>query len=335
MSTCRFSQTKIAVTFLLPPRQRIHIRRWECEYIKTFPEFQKNLLQVNEYRQGVAVAAPVPPFFVGRKRGTRLGVNQITARIDIARRGAERRVGQNAVAHLPAAPAADVAPPEPCRALQCVAQPEGSGGERRGASRDEQLHPGALFAQVADDPFGHAGVAAQHEPYGVGARGTDDASGSPSHGFAAAVEEALDVEVAAPRLVVEGLEEVAVIEQCEIHAVEGVERAVQVAVIALAGGCDVADDGFVLDAPQRHERHAHRVDDGRRMAYLAAVALRVPRQASRGRVVGVIVEQGGDSVVEVVEIPVDDARARLCMGGDACQEEQQGGYDAWQPLQGA
>ena len=78
------------------------------------------------------------------------------------------------------------------------------------------------------------------------------------HGFAAAVEEALDVEVAAPRLVVEGLEEVAVIEQCEIHAVEGVERAVQVAVIALAGGCDVADDGFVLDAPQRHERHAHR-----------------------------------------------------------------------------
>ena len=185
------------------------------------------------------------------------------------------------------------------------------------------------------DQFGHAGVAAQHEPYGVGARGTDDASGSPSHGFAAAVEEALDVEVAAPRLVVEGLEEVAVIEQCEIHAVEGVERAVQVAVIALAGGCDVADDGFVLDAPQRHERHAHRVDDGRRMAYLAAVALRVPRQASRGRVVGVIVEQGGDSVVEVVEIPVDDARARLCMGGDACQEEQQGGYDAWQPLQGA
>ena len=109
----------------------------------------------------------------------------------------------------------------------------------------------------------------------------------------------------------------------------------QVAVIALAGGCDVADDGFVLDAPQRHERHAHRVDDGRRMAYLAAVALRVPRQASRGRVVGVIVEQGGDSVVEVVEIPVDDARARLCMSGDACQEEQQGGYDAWQPLQGA
>lgn len=98
------------------------------------------------------------------------------------------------IAHLPAAPAADVAPPEPCRALQCVAQPEGSGGERRGASRDEQLHPGALFAQVADDPFGHAGVAAQHEPYGVGARGTDDASGSISDEEVASILKRFDLD---------------------------------------------------------------------------------------------------------------------------------------------
>ena len=121
-----------------------------------------------------------------------------------------------------------------------------------------------------------------------------------------------------------GIEEVAVVEQCEIHAVERVKRAVQVAVVAPAGRRDVAHDRFVFDAPQRDERHAHRVDDGGRAGYLAAVAFRVPRETPAGRVVAVVVKERRYGVVEVVEVAVGDADAGLGEGAADAGEEERG-----------
>ena len=121
-----------------------------------------------------------------------------------------------------------------------------------------------------------------------------------------------------------GIEEVAVVEQCEIHAVERVERLVQVAVVAPAGRRDVAHDRFVFDAPQRDERHAHRVDDGGRTGYLAAVAFRVPRETAAGRVVAVVVKERRYGVVEVVEVAVGDADAGLGEGAADAGEEERG-----------
>ena len=95
----------------------------------------------------------------------------------------------------------------------------------------------------------------------------------------------------------------------------------QVAVVAPAGRRDVAHDRFVFDAPQRDERHAHRVDDGSRTGYLAAVAFRVPRETAAGRVVAVVVKERRYGVVEVVEVAVGDADAGL--GEDAAGAEEE------------
>ena len=86
---------------------------------------------------------------------------------------------------------------------------------------------------------------------------------------------------------------------------------------------DVAHDRFVFDAPQRDERHAHRVDDGGRAGYLATVAFRVPRETPAGRVVAVVVKERRYGVVEVVEVAVGDADAGLGEGAaDAGEEER-------------
>ena len=98
----------------------------------------------------------------------------------------------------------------------------------------------------------------------------------------------------------------------------------QVAVVAPAGRRDVAHDRFVFDAPQRDERHAHRVDDGGRTGYLAAVAFRVPRETAAGRVVAVVVKERRYGVVEVVEVAVGDADAGLGEGAADAGEEERG-----------
>lgn len=79
-----------------------------------------------------------------------------------------------------------------------------------------------------------------------------------------------------------------------------------------------------FDAPQRDERHAHRVDDGGRTGYLAAVAFRVPRETAAGRVVAVVVKERRYGVVEVVEVAVGDADAGLGEGAADAGEEERG-----------
>ena len=99
----------------------------------------------------------------------------------------------------------------------------------------------------------------------------------------------------------------------------------QIAVVAPAGGRKVAHDRLVLHAVERHEGQPHRVDDGGRMGYLAAVALRVPGQPAPGRMVRVVVEECGDGVVESVEVVEGDTQRRLplCPGGRDAEGKQQ------------
>ena len=244
---------------------------------------------VDEHRKRIAVAARIDPPRVGGRRTAASGIEQVSAGEHVASDDGEGRVRQNAVAHHPASAAADRAPSGarcPCRG---VAQSVAGGFERCGASQDEQLRSGPFGAQVADDPFAHACVGAQDQSHGV------------------APHRPLDVEVMASRLGVVGIEEVAVVEQGEIQAVERVERAVQVGVIAPAGGGQVAHDPFVLHAPERHDGQGHRVDDGRRIADLAGIAFGRPAQASPGRVLLVVVEKRRKGVVEPVHVVKGDA----------------------------
>ena len=150
-----------------------------------------------------------------------------------------------------------------------------------------------LRTQVAHDPLGHACVAAQRQPHGV------------------ASEFALDVEVAASRLVAGRVEEVPVVEQRKIHSVERIERAVEVGVVAPAGGGDVAHDLFVFDAPQGDQGQGHRVDHGSRVADFTRVTLCGPMQTAFGRVVCVVVEKRRDGVVNPVHVVESDSYGAL------------------------
>ena len=81
----------------------------------------------------------------------------------------------------------------------------------------------------------------------------------------------------------------------------------QVGVVALTGGGDVAYDLFVLDAPQRHDGQPQRIDQCGRPGCFAAVARSIPAQRALRRVVAVVVERRRDGVVEVVGVEVGDA----------------------------
>lgn len=98
----------------------------------------------------------------------------------------------------------------------------------------------------------------------------------------------------------------------------------QVGVVAAAGGGEVADDGFVLHAPQRDNRQGHRVDDGGGMADFAPVALRVPAVTAFGDVVVIVVEERRQGIVEAVDVVEGDAHGAAC-GGEAADKGRRGG----------
>ena len=88
----------------------------------------------------------------------------------------------------------------------------------------------------------------------------------------------------------------------------------EVGVVAPAGCREVAHDLLVLHAPQGYDRQGHRVDDGRRVADLAFVARRSPPQAAFGRVVGIVVEERRDGVVEAVHVVERNSYGRSSVG---------------------
>lgn len=122
---------------------------------------------------------------------------------------------------------------------------------------------------------------------------------------------AFDVEPAPTLFHVVGKKAVAMIEQCDVEPVEGIECAMDVAVVLTAGGDEIAHDRFVLHACESHDIHAHRVEHGGRMGDFAGVALRCPAETSAGGEVAVVIEQGGDCIVKAVGVVVGEPHGLL------------------------
>ena len=97
---------------------------------------------------------------------------------------------------------------------------------------------------------------------------------------------------------------VGMVEKGKVLTIKRIERAVDVGVILGRGSRKVAYNGFVFDTPQRDKRGGKRVDDGGSIADLPLITRCIPVQATLGREVLIIVERGGERVVEPIHIPI-------------------------------
>lgn len=97
----------------------------------------------------------------------------------------------------------------------------------------------------------------------------------------------------------------------------------EIGVLFAAGGGEVPDDLFVLHTPQGHDVEGHGVDHGCGVLDFAAVALRVPAVTPFGRVVGVVVEESRNGVVDAVDIIEGDTDGLSSEGSEAGQRERE------------